>query len=84
MEVFDVIDAFEMWKDGDLEAVTKYILRAGRKGSRLEDLEKARMYLDRAILRESRKAVEFVESSPENIEEFFRVTGNFEGELSVT
>ncbi|MFB7906435.1 DUF3310 domain-containing protein [Kitasatospora sp. NPDC001309] len=29
--------------------VVKYVLRAGRKGSKLEDLRKARWYLDYAI-----------------------------------
>ena len=34
--------------------VIKYVLRAGKKGSLIEDLEKARWYLDRAIEREKR------------------------------
>ena len=33
--------------------VIKYVARAGRKGDRLEDLLKARKYLDWAIERES-------------------------------
>lgn len=49
---FEVIDVLEDWFPTDplLWQVGKYISRAGRKGSRAEDLKKARVYLDRAIL----------------------------------
>lgn len=47
MEVIDVIEAFELgFSDGN---TVKYILRAGKKGSKLEDLKKARWYLERLI-----------------------------------
>lgn len=47
LEVIDVIEAFNLgFHDGN---VVKYVLRAGRKGPALEDLEKARWYLDRLI-----------------------------------
>lgn len=46
----EVIDAIEAWDLGfHLGNVVKYIARAGRKGSRVEDLKKARWYLDREI-----------------------------------
>ena len=49
---FEVIDVLEDWFPTDplLWQVGKYISRAGRKGSRAEDLKKARFYLDRAII----------------------------------
>ncbi len=37
----------------ELGNVVKYVTRAGYKGNRLEDLQKARWYLDAAIKRES-------------------------------
>jgi hypothetical protein len=44
------IDVIEAWELGfHLGNVVKYIARAGRKGSKIEDLKKARWYLDRAI-----------------------------------
>ena len=46
----EVIDAIEAWGLGfHLGNVVKYIARAGRKGSEIQDLKKARWYLDRAI-----------------------------------
>lgn len=47
IEVIDVIEAFEL--NFRLASVIKYVLRAGRKGDALEDLEKAAWYLDREI-----------------------------------
>lgn len=47
LEVFQVIDGFEL--DFDLGNLIKYVLRAGKKGDVVEDLQKARVYLDRAI-----------------------------------
>ena len=46
------IDAIEAWGLGFcLGNVVKYIARAGHKGDRLEDLKKARWYLEREIER---------------------------------
>ena len=39
------------WFPFNLGNAIKYIWRAGRKGDRLEDLRKARWYVDREILR---------------------------------
>lgn len=50
LEAIDVIEAFFM-RNYFLGNVFKYIARAGKKGDRLEDLKKARWYLDREILR---------------------------------
>ncbi len=48
---FEVIDVLEDWFPTDplLWQVGKYIARAGHKGNRLQDLEKAHCYLERAI-----------------------------------
>lgn len=46
----EVIDAIEAWKLGfSLGNAVKYISRAAFKRKALEDLKKARWYLDRAI-----------------------------------
>jgi hypothetical protein len=45
-----VIDAFGL--DFYAGSALKYLLRAGRKGSRLEDLKKCRHYLDKMIEKE--------------------------------
>ena len=47
IEAIDVIEAFQL--GFNLGNVVKYVLRAGRKGDALEDLEKAAWYLDREI-----------------------------------
>lgn len=48
--VYECINVIEAWNLGfHLGNVVKYISRAGRKGDRLEDLKKARWYLDREI-----------------------------------
>lgn len=45
------IDVIEDWQLGfHLGNAAKYILRAGRKGSRVEDLEKAQWYIARAAV----------------------------------
>jgi hypothetical protein len=49
IEVIDVIEAFEL--GFCLGNTVKYLLRAGRKGDRLEDLRKAAWYLQREIER---------------------------------
>lgn len=47
----EVIDAMEDWNLGLHEAnVVKYVARAKYKGRELEDLKKARWYLDRKIM----------------------------------
>lgn len=51
IEVIEIIEAFNL--NFHLGNVIKYILRAGRKGDRLEDLKKAQFYLNREIERES-------------------------------
>lgn len=50
-EVLDIIEAFGL--DYHRGNVAKYLLRAGRKdkGKELEDLKKARFYLERIIAR---------------------------------
>lgn len=46
----EVIDAIEAWNLGfHLGNVVKYVARAQRKGRYVEDLKKARWYLDREI-----------------------------------
>jgi hypothetical protein len=47
LEAIDVIEAFGL--GFCLGNTAKYILRAGRKGDAVEDLKKARWYLDREI-----------------------------------
>jgi hypothetical protein len=47
IEAIDVIEAFGL--GFRLGNAIKYILRAGRKGATVEDLKKARWYLDREI-----------------------------------
>ena len=49
---YETIKVIEVWKLGfHLGNAVKYISRAGRKGGPLEDLRKARWYLDREIAR---------------------------------
>ncbi len=49
---YEAIKVIEAWQlDFHLGNAIKYICRAGRKGDRLQDLQKARWYLDRAIQR---------------------------------
>jgi hypothetical protein len=46
----EVIDAIEAWTLGfHLGNVVKYVARAAHKGTQLEDLRKARWYLERKI-----------------------------------
>jgi hypothetical protein len=47
IEAIEVIEAFGL--GFCLGNTVKYILRAGKKGGRVEDLKKARWYLDREI-----------------------------------
>lgn len=48
-EAIKVVEAWDL--DFYLGNVIKYISRAGKKGEELEDLKKARWYLDRKIAR---------------------------------
>jgi hypothetical protein len=52
IEVIDLIEGFKL--GFHLGNVIKYILRAPHKGAQLEDLKKARWYLDREIQRLSK------------------------------
>ncbi len=47
IEVIDVIETFEL--GFRLANVVKYVLRAGKKGDKIEDLKKAKAYLSREI-----------------------------------
>ena len=47
MESIEIIEAFQL--GFCLGNVIKYVLRSGKKGDALEDLKKARWYLDREI-----------------------------------
>lgn len=50
--LYETIKVIEAWGLGfHLGNVVKYISRAEKKGSRLEDLKKARWYLEREIKR---------------------------------
>ena len=64
---FEVIDVLEDWFSVDplLWQVGKYIARAGRKGSALTDLKKARFYLDRRI--EKLEAASMMEAEIEGL-----------------
>lgn len=47
IEVIDVVEAFAL--GFNLGNTVKYVLRAEKKGNLIQDLEKARYYLDRQI-----------------------------------
>ena len=50
---YEAIKVIEAWDLGfHLGNTVKYIARAGKKGARLEDLQKAAWYLNRAIEQE--------------------------------
>lgn len=54
IQIWDIVQVWEL--DFFRGSVLKYLLRAGLKGSKVEDLRKARHYLDRAIeIEEERK-----------------------------
>jgi len=56
MGSIEVIDAIEAWDlNFHLGNTVKYIARAKGKGKYLEDLKKARWYLDREISRQEKK-----------------------------
>ena len=48
-EVIKVLEAWGLEDDALLWNTVKYVARAGKKGDLLQDLEKARFYLDRRI-----------------------------------
>lgn len=51
----EVIDAIEAWElNFSLGNAVKYIARADHKGNPIEDLEKARWYIDREIERRTK------------------------------
>ena len=53
---YEAIKVIEAWELGFcLGNTVKYISRAGKKGQRLEDLEKAAWYLNREIENERKK-----------------------------
>ena len=54
-EVIKVAEAWGLDKDAYLFNVLKYIARAGKKGSKLEDLKKGGFYLNRRIKQEEAK-----------------------------
>lgn len=54
IEVIDVVEGFEL--NHRLANVVKYVLRADRKGAALQDLKKAKFYLDREIVIREGKA----------------------------
>jgi hypothetical protein len=47
IEVIDIIENFDL--NFNLGNTVKYVLRAGKKGSKKEDLEKAVWYLNREL-----------------------------------
>lgn len=49
IETIDVIEAFDL--AFNLGNAIKYILRAGKKGDKIEDLHKAHYYISREILK---------------------------------
>lgn len=54
---YEAIKVIEAWQLGfNLGNAVKYVSRAGKKGDALEDLKKARWYLDREISRLERGA----------------------------
>ena len=61
------IDVIEAWQLGfHLGNVLKYVARAGRKGAQIDDLKKARWYLDREIKRMDDDAAAIEEEHPES------------------
>ncbi len=54
---YEAIKVIEAWKLGFcLGNTVKYISRAGKKGPAIEDLEKARWYLEREIDRQKKES----------------------------
>jgi hypothetical protein len=61
-ECIDVIESLGLGSGFSIGSAIKYLWRAGRKGDAVEDLEKARWYLDREIAR--RKSCTKSQSTP--------------------
>ncbi len=62
----EVIDAIEAWELGfHLGNVVKYVARAAHKGRYVEDLRKARWYLDRELQRHAPNGFTAEEQSQE-------------------
>lgn len=58
---YEAIKVIEAWELGfNLGNAVKYIARAGKKGDRIEDLRKARWYLDREIFNAERASAETI------------------------
>lgn len=56
---YEVIKVIEAWGLGfNLENTVKYIGRAGKKDNLVQDLEKARFYLDREIMNQKQIRLE--------------------------
>lgn len=51
LEVINIIEHYEL--GFHLGNVVKYVLRAGKKGNRKEDLKKALWYLEREIMKDT-------------------------------
>lgn len=78
------IDAIESWQLGfHLGNVVKYLARAAHKGAFLDDLRKARWYLDRAIANEEAKLapvrVVALKTAPQCIADSFPDAAEFVG-----
>jgi hypothetical protein len=58
IEVYDFIEAWNL--DFSIGNVVKYVARAPYKGTKLDDLKKAKWYLEKAIEREERAVAERV------------------------
>lgn len=67
IEVYDFIEAWDL--DFAIGNVVKYVTRAPYKGTELEDLKKARWYLQRAIEREERRVAKAVSDTLRSQEE---------------
>ena len=60
----EVYDFIESWKlDFAIGNVVKYLARSPYKGKKLEDLKKARWYLNKAIEREEKNSLKIKEVS---------------------
>ena len=65
------IDAIEAWSLGfSLGNAVKYIARHNHKGTALQDLRKARWYLEREIERLEKHAATHAANIPEAVEDF--------------
>ena len=62
------IDAIEAWRLGyRLGNVVKYVARAAHKGAELQDLKKARWYLDREIEKRGGEELEKYKGAQRNV-----------------